>query len=408
MAVLTARALILAFSRVFRRFFRATRRRLFIGAIVQSMHAMPDALHAAPRHFPFDPFEALNRAVSRAIQGGIPAVAAAVGDRDGTRWRRVAGRVETGLGADALADSHRFDVASLTKVIVAMPTVMRLVETGDLHLGWKVSGILPAFSGDGKHEVTVAQLLTHTSGLPAHVPFWEAGDDIDTVRHRVLSTPLQASPGTAVTYSDLGYMTLGFLVEAIHGCPLSDIAQDHVFGPLGLGGATYRPQDHAIECVATEVVADRGGLLRGVVHDENAFALGGVAGHAGLFATLDDVAKVAQFWSGGGTSTGRRFLSGSSVTAAVADHTSRIDPQSARGYGWVRTPNPFAIPNDLASHRAFSHTGFTGTSLMVDPDWGIWAVLLTNRVNPTRHGDSPARIRAARATFHAAAWAALT
>ena len=94
------------------------------------------------------------------------------------------------------------------------------------------------------------------------------------------------------------------------------------------------------------------------------------------------------------------------MTAAVADHTSRIDPQSARGYGWVRTPNPFAIPNDLASHRAFSHTGFTGTSLMVDPDWGIWAVLLTNRVNPTRHGDSPARIRAARATFHAAAWAA--
>lgn len=372
------------------------------------MHAMPDALHAAPRHFPFDPFDALNRVVSRAIQGGIPAVAAAVGDRDGTRWRRVAGRVETGLGADALADSHRFDLASLTKVIVAMPAVMRLVETGDLHLGWKVSGILPEFSGDGKHEVTVAQLLTHTSGLPAHVPFWEAGDDIDTVRHRVLSTPLHASPGTAVTYSDLGYMTLGFLVEAIHGCPLSDIAQDHVFGPLGLGGATYRPQDHAIECVATEVVADRGGLLRGVVHDENAFALGGVAGHAGLFATLDDVAKVAQFWSGGGTSTGRRFLSGSSVTAAVADHTSRIDPQSARGYGWVRTPNPFAIPNDLASHRAFSHTGFTGTSLMVDPDWGIWAVLLTNRVNPTRHGDSPARIRAARATFHAAAWAALT
>ena len=353
-------------------------------------------------------FDALDRAVQRAIEGRIPAVAAAVGDRDGTRWRSIAGRVDSKPDAVKLTDSHRFDLASLTKVIVAMPAIMHLVESGDLHLGWKVADLLPRFSGDRKHDVTVAQLLTHTSGLPAHVPFWEGGDDPDAVRHRVLATPLDTPPGTAVTYSDLGYMTLGFLAETIHGRPLAAIAAEFALAPLGLEGATFRPGDSAIECVATEVVADRGGLLRGEVHDENAMALGGVAGHAGLFATLDDVAKVARFWAGGGTPTGRRFLSAATVNAATADHTSDVDPRVSRGYGWVRSPNPFAIPNDLASPRAFSHTGFTGTSIMVDPEWGIWAVLLTNRVNPTRHGDSPARIRAARATFNAAAWAALT
>ena len=353
-------------------------------------------------------FEALDRVVTRAIAGGIPAIAAAVGDRDGTRWQRIDGHTHALPGAPLISPAYRFDLASLTKVVVTMPTILHLVESGDLHLGWKVADVLPEFVGDGKQDVTIAQLLTHASGLPAHIPFWLGGDDPEIVRARVMATPLEAAPGTAVTYSDLGYMTLGFLAEAIHSRRLDAIARDVVCAPLSLGGATFRPRDTGVECVATEYVEDRGGLVVGEVHDENAMALGGVAGHAGLFATLDDVANVARFWAGGGTSTGRRFLSGATVAAATSDHTSHVDPRASRGYGWVRTPNPFAIQNDLASPRAFSHTGFTGTSIMIDPHWGIWAVLLTNRVNPTRHGDSPARIRATRAAFHGAAWAALT
>jgi CubicO group peptidase (beta-lactamase class C family) len=256
--------------------------------------------------------------------------------------------------------------------------------------------------------VTVAQLLTHSSGLPAHIPFWHDGDDPDVIRNRVLATPLETAPGTKVTYSDVGYLTLGFLVEEIFGCRLDVVAREVVATSLDMGGALYRPLDLGVECVATEVVEDRGGLIVGEVHDENANALRGIAGHAGLFGTLDDVVKVARFWAGGGTASGRRFLSDATRVAAIADRTSHIDPGASRGYGWVRSPNPFAIPNDLASPNAFSHTGFTGTSIMVDPHWGIWAVLLTNRVNPTRHGDSPARIRATRATFHGAAWASLT
>ena len=365
-------------------------------------------MRSVPSHHVDGGFDALDRVVSRAIAGGIPAIAGAVGDRDGTRWRRIDGHVHSLPGAAVVTPAHRFDLASLTKVVVTMPTILHLVESGDLHLGWKVTDVLPEFTGDGKQDVTIAQLLTHASGLPAHIPFWLGGDDPEVVRARIMATPLEAAPGTSVNYSDLGYMTLGFLAEAIHGRRLHDIARDGVYAPLGIVGATFRPRDTGVECVATEYVEDRGGLVVGEVHDENAMALGGIAGHAGLFATLDDVATVARFWAGGGTSTGRRFLSGATVATAIADHTALVDPRASRGYGWVRTPNPFAIPNDLASPRAFSHTGFTGTSIMVDPDWGIWSVLLTNRVNPTRHGDSPARIRATRATFHGAAWAALT
>lgn len=402
------RSLILAFSRVFRRFLSATRRRLFIADIVQSRHIMGGSWRPKSALAPTNPFDALHRVVERSIAGGIPAVACAIGDRDGTRWQRFAGRVDSRPDAATVTPSHRFDLASLTKVIVAMPVILSLVESGDLHLGWRVSDLLPDFAGDGKHDVTVAQLLTHTSGLPAHLPFWQSGDAAGAIRHRVLATPLESKPGTTVTYSDLGYMTLGFLAEAIYERPLDEIARAVTSAPLDLSGATYRPRDIGVECVASEVVEDRGGLILGEVHDENAMALGGIAGHAGLFATLDDVSKVARFWAGGGTPNGRHFLSDATVNAAVRDHTLHIDPRSSRGYGWVRSPNPFAIPNDLASICAFSHTGFTGTSIMIDPTWGIWAVFLTNRVNPTRHGDSPTRIRAARATFHNAAWAALT
>jgi CubicO group peptidase (beta-lactamase class C family) len=346
--------------------------------------------------------------VDKSIASGIPAVAAAIGDRGGTRWQRIEGRVDSRPDAPPVTPTHRFDLASLTKVMVTMPVIMNLVESGDLHLAWKVADILSTFAGDGKHDVTVAQLLTHTSGLPAHRPFWHGESDADDVRHRVLATPIETPPGTTVTYSDLGYMTLGFLAESIHGRSLDTISRSVALGPLNLVGATFRPRDIGAESVATEIVEDRGGLVVGEVHDENALALGGVAGHAGLFATLDDVSKVARFWAGGGAPNGQRFLSNATVTAAVTDRTSHIDPRSSRGYGWVRSPNPFAVPNDLASSHAFSHTGFTGTSIMIDPHWGIWAVLLTNRVNPTRHGDSPARIRATRAAFHSAAWGALT
>ncbi len=353
-------------------------------------------------------FDALDRIVDRAVAGGISAVAGAVGDRDGTRWRRLAGHVRAQPGAAPLSPVDRFDLASLTKVLVAMPLVLRLVESGDLHLGKKVADLVPEFAGDGKGDITVAHLLTHASGLPAHVPFWRERSDVASVRARVLATPLVAPPATAITYSDLGYMILGFLIERIHGRPLDEVARKEAFAPLGLEGATFRPKDAGLPYVATEVVEERGGLVAGEVHDENAMALGGIAGHAGLFGTLDDVVRVARFWAGGGTTTGARWLSGASMAAAMADQTSSIDPSAARGLAWVRTPNPFAIPNDLASPHAVSHTGFTGTSIMVDPTWGTWAVLLTNRVHPTRHGDSPARIRETRATFHGAAWAALT
>ncbi|NDF54072.1 MAG: serine hydrolase, partial [Proteobacteria bacterium] len=262
------------------------------------------------------------------------------------------------------------------------------------------------FEAGGKDAITIGQLLTHTSGLPAHVQFWQTATCASDVRRAVLAIHPATAPDLEVVYSDLGFMTLAFILEEITGLPIDKLAAKNLFEPLGLKGTGFCPEQGA-PCVATEVVAERGGTVVGTVHDENAHALNGVAGHAGLFAPIGDVARLAMMWAREGTVDGVRCLKRVSVKAAIRDHTSWISPRSARGLGWVRSPNPFWAPADLASPASYGHTGFTGTSVLIDPELDAWVVLLTNRVHPTRHGDSPTRIRALRAAVQNASIAAL-
>ena len=352
-------------------------------------------------------FASLDRLARDAtMHRSFAAVAIAVGRRSGIEWQSVNGHAELTPEPRLLHESHLFDLASLTKVLVTVPLVLQLVEAGHLHLGQRVASILPQFETGGKDAITIGQLLTHTSGLPAHVQFWQTATCASYVRHSVLATHPATAPDLEVVYSDLGFMTLAFILEEVTGLTIDELAAKNLFEPLGLKGTGFCPEQGA-PCVATEVVAERGGTVVGTVHDENAHALNGVAGHAGLFAPIGDVARLAMMWAREGTVDGVRCLSRASVTAATRDHTSWISPRSARGLGWVRSPNPFWAPADLASPGAYGHTGFTGTSVLIDPELDAWVVLLTNRVHPTRHGDSPARIRALRAAVQNASIAAL-
>jgi CubicO group peptidase (beta-lactamase class C family) len=347
-------------------------------------------------------FAVLERCVA---DGLVPGAAAAVGTAGETLHRGHFGCAEITPQRRPLEDDALFDVASLTKVVATTTLLLRFVERGQLYLRQRVASLLPGFGAAGKDEVTLRHLLAHTSGLPAWKDLHSHGEDRAAVLAAICREPLERPADSAAVYSDLGFITLGAVLAEVGGEPLDVLAGREVFGPLGMAETQFCPTGAARgRCVATEVVPGRGGTLVGTVHDENAAAQAGVSGHAGLFATCRDLERFCRMWLGMGALEGVRYLSGASVAAATRDQTGI---GQGRGLGWVLQPNPFAVPADLCSPRAYSHTGFTGTSLLLDPDLGVFAVLLTNRVHPSRGEGSAERVRAVRARFHNAVWAAV-
>ncbi len=338
-------------------------------------------------------------------EGLVPGAAAAAGTASGTLYQARFGLAAVVPEPRPLPERPLFDLASLTKIVATTTLALRYLEQGRLHLGQRVATVLPAFGAAGKHDVTFQHLLTHTSGLPSWRRLYGPGLSPQAALETIYRLPLERPPGTAVVYSDLGFMVLGAALAEIGGAPLDVLARREVFEPLGLRDTCFCPGPQLRErCVATEVVAERGGLIWGTVHDENADAQGGVSGHAGLFSTVHDLARFCLLWLGKGTIDGLRFLSPATVAAATRDQT-HLDQR--RGLGWVLQPNAYWVPADLCSPAAYSHTGFTGTSLLIDPEYDLFAVLLTNRVHPTRGDQSAERIRTVRARFHNAVWAAL-
>jgi len=345
----------------------------------------PTTAHRAPR---FDA-AALDRAFALLRHAGMPAVAAAVVTPAAVVRAEHHGVANADTG-ERLTERHAFDLASLTKVLVTLPEVLALVEAGRVSLADPVNAHLPDAGwmqpSGSVGNATVAHLLAHTSGLPAWTPLYTHPADRATLVARVLQTPLEAEPGTRYAYSDLGFIVLSALVERVTGRSLDELARERGFVTFGQRG----------EAVATERCPWRNRMLQGEVHDENAAALGGVSGHAGAFGTLHDVTRAAQWW----------------LTDAVspAMHDVMLRPWShepggnPRGLGWV-LGHPGCSGGDLASTRAFGHTGFTGTSLWMEPDRGYATVLLTNRVHPTRHtGDDIIHLRRRFANAVHAAW----
>lgn len=279
----------------------------------------------------------------------------------------------------------RFDLASISKLFTTV-AVLQLVEDGAIRLDEPVATYLPAFGQAGKGDVTVRQLLTHTSGLPAWAPLYAVDGDRDDRLAELYETPLNTAPGDAYVYSDLGQITLGEIVTARSGQALDRYVARHITRPLGMRRTGYNPAARLQrQTAATEFqpFVDRG-LVHGEVHDENAWSLGGVAGHAGVFSTASDLAVFAQMLLNGGRYGGARILRRDTIALAMTDQISELG--GGRGLGFELGQHWYM--GALATPWTAGHTGFTGTSLVIDPTSDTFVILLTNRVHPSREWGS--------------------
>lgn len=283
-----------------------------------------------------------------------------------------------------------WDLASLTKVVGMTSAMMQLVEQGKVVLDAPVQRYLPEWQGPKKDKVTVRDLITHRSGLPAFKTYYKLNLSPDSTLKLFFNTPLDTLPGVRMVYSDIGAILLGKIVERVSGETLDKYLPEHVFRPLGMFDTQYRPDSSLLSRIApTERDPWRGRLVHGEVHDENAYALGGVSGHAGLFSTAHDLSRLAQAYLNGGEIDGARFAKPSTIKQFTTVEDSTF---SSRALGWD-TPSDRSSAGHFIKRPAFGHTGFTGTSFWVAPQHDLYVILLTNRVNPTRERSGIGRVR---------------
>lgn len=291
-----------------------------------------------------------------------------------------------------------FDVASVSKLFTSL-VVMRQVELGRVELDQLVASYLPAFATNGKHDVTIRQLLTHTSGLPAWMPLWRDWPDRDARVRAAQEVAPAGPPDTTYVYSDLNLIILASVVEQVTGEPLETLVRKGITEPLGMVDTGYNPPESKLDRVAaTEYqAAPNRGMIRGSVHDENAWSLEGVAGHAGIFSTASDLGKLcmAILDDGGG------ILRPETLRLMMADYNEAF-PTHAHGLGFELNQRWFM--GALSGARTIGHTGFTGTSVVIDTVSGAFVVLLTNRVHPTRSWSVTNNVRRAVARRVAAAF----
>ncbi|HEX6521229.1 MAG TPA: serine hydrolase domain-containing protein [Streptosporangiaceae bacterium] len=329
----------------------------------------------------------------------VPGAVVSVGIGPATVLTHAAGLADT-IDARPMTSDTVFDIASLTKVVATTTAVLALIGSGRLGLDDAVAGYLAETAWPD--QVTIRHLLTHTSGLPASRKFYEWCATRDEVLHALCQTSLEAPAGTRVTYSDLGFMALGELVAAATGEPLDTAVRRLVTDPLGMESTGFNPSGSAERFAATEIYD--GSPLTGVVHDENARVMGGVAGHAGLFSSVTDLARFAQWWVGAEEDpvpVSLRQIATRCQTIGLPDSEGL---SGCRGLGWVCPGDRYDILGGAWPATSVSHTGFTGTSLALDHASGLWVVLLTNSVH---FGRDATAIKSLRRALHAAAAASL-
>jgi beta-N-acetylhexosaminidase len=326
--------------------------------------------------------DSVRATLERAVRDSVfPGGIAVIGSRTQIFAEVAAGRIDWNEDAPAPNANTMWDIASLTKVVGMTTAMMQLVEQGKIRLDAPVQEYIPEWQGTNKELVTIRHLLTHSSGLPALRQLWKEVESEEEARQLVLATPLDTLPGARYVYSDLGAMLAGWVIERVAGQRLDAYLEAKVFGPLGMRDTRYNPPTDWLERIApTEVDPWRGRHLRGEVHDENAHRLGGVSAHAGLFSSAADLARFAQTLLNGGDFGGTRIVR----PQTLADFTKVQQPAlSHRALGW-ETPNGTNSAGRVMKAPAFGHTGFTGTSIWIDPANDLFIILLTNRVNPSR------------------------
>jgi serine-type D-Ala-D-Ala carboxypeptidase len=323
---------------------------------------------------------AIDRVIGRGVRaGGFPGASVIVGRRGAAVFSKGYGRLGWAKDAPRVdPDASIYDLASLTKVVGTTTAIMILYDEGRIALDARAVEYLPAFTGGWKDSITIRQLLTHRSGLPASRDLWKLATNPQEARLGVIDAVLQCRPGVCFDYSDLGMVLLGMVVENVSGVSLDRFLADRVFGPLGMTSTFFRPADSLRSRIApTDVTPPRGYPLRGEVADENAYALGGVAGHAGIFSTASDISVFAQMLLNGGEYNGVRIIADSTI----ALFTRRA--AGTRALGWD-TADGDGGSGSYLSGTSYGHTGYTGTSLWIDPEREMFVVLLTNRVHAAR------------------------
>jgi CubicO group peptidase (beta-lactamase class C family) len=350
-------------------------------------------------------FQVIERAIA---DKAFPGATVAIGYR-GKVSLHAFGNLSYAANSPAVNTHTMYDIASLTKVVATTTLVAKLAE-GDfpvpLDLDAPVERYLPEWiSGsqpEWRHQVTVRHLLTHTSGLPAFKEYWRTSKSKQETLARIFAEPLEYEPGKKEIYSDLGIILMAEIIERLTGRTLDDLARTYIFNPLAMKNSMFRPPKKLWPDIApTEIDNNlRHRLVQGEVHDENAFAIGGVSGHAGLFSTAPDLAAFCQTLLNGGVYAHHRILR----RATIAQFTTPQQLSSGtRTLGWA-VPTEGGSSGHYFSPHTFGHTGFTGTSIWIDPDRQLFVVLLTNRVHPTRENQQIAQLRPA---FHDAVMQAL-
>ncbi len=295
-----------------------------------------------------------------------------------------------------------YDLASLTKVVATTTAVLILLERGVVRLDARLGSFWPGIPDD-KQNITIRQLLTHTAGLAPWLPVYTAVDHRSEAVRWILEQPLKAKPGAEVAYSCMGFIVLGMLVEHLTDVGFDIFAEEYIFEPLRMHETTYNPEPTALARIPfTEWCPRRNAFLRGIVHDENAQRMAGVSGNAGLFSTVADLARFCRCLLERGQGPGGPLLSSLTVELLFCNHTPGF--REARSLGWLAKDNTASSGGDLLSGKAIGHTGFTGTSIWIDPALDAFFILLTNRVHPNRQNPEIIQMRP---RFHNAAAAFL-
>lgn len=353
---------------------------------------------------PAQSFAEIDATVRDGIKRGLyPGAVVVIGRRDSVLYARGYGHY-TWSPASRVPDpdSTMWDIASITKVVATTSAAMRLVDRGTLDLDAPVRRYLPRFSGGPKNRVTVRMLLDHTSGLRSYVPFYEkARRSRARVIDLLYAEPLVRAPGDSAEYSDLNALLMGLLLEKVSGVSLDQLARREVFSPLGMTRTMYKPPASLRSRIVPSGIW-RGRPVPGDVNDQNAAAMGGVAGHAGVFSTGMDLARYATVWLRGGAGPERQWVSPRTVRQFLVKGPN----SGSRLLGWD-TPeldgDEPSIFGTLISDAAYGHTGFTGTELWIDPSRDLYLVFLTNRAFDPRIRDSLKELKVVRTSLSDAA-----
>jgi uncharacterized protein YbbC (DUF1343 family) len=334
----------------------------------------------------------------------LPGAVVLVGRGDRILYQRAIGNRAVAPSVEPMTLDTIFDLASLTKVVATTTSVMMLVEQGRIRLSDRVASHIPGFERYGKGDITVRHLLTHVSGLRPDVDLAELWMGYETAIGLAVDEVPASRPGERFVYSDINFFLLGDIVQRVSGLSLDRFARERIFEPLGMRDTSFNPPASLVSRIAPTESCTRFGwpcqgpdmtMLRGVVHDPTARRMGGVAGHAGLFSTAADLAVFCRMLLGGGAFQGARILSPLAVEKMTSAATPDLEPNT-RGLGWDIDSAFSSNRGELLPIGSFGHTGFTGTSIWIDPSTGMFVIFLSNRVHPDGKGDvTPLRARVA-------------